>query len=199
MLLEVLDQLGVERAVLALSCVAGLASVAAAVERPERVAGVVGVQSADFAGALAWSQRVDRRGWVRTPVLGQMLVRWNRRPLAHQWYRAASGDPRWVEPFAGKALRAYDQGAYYSLASALQNLSRLDADRVLGTVEAMPAVAIWGQRDRTHRRTDRSALARYLPRLTVVEIDEAGHFPELEAEERFRVELLRWMETNGLW
>ncbi len=198
-LLEVLDRLGVERAVLALSCVAGLVSVAAAVHRPQRVAGVVGVQSADFAGALAWSRRVDARGLIRTPVLGQMLVRWNRRPLARQWYRAASGDPRWIEPFAGKALRAYDQGAVYSLASALQGLSRLDPGEVLGTVEALPAAAIWGQRDRTHRKTDRAALARYLPRLTVVEIDEAGHFPELEAEDRFRVELLRWMEGSGLW
>lgn len=194
--LAVLDALGVERAVLALSCVAGLTSVAAAVHQPERIAGVVGVQTPDLAGALAWARRVDRRGWVRTPVIGQLAVRLNRPGLAASWYRAAAGDPAHAERFRSQALEAYAGGAAYALASALQGLETIDEDKLFGTLENLPAAAIWGQRDRTHRRTPRAGLARYLPRLEVIDIEDAGHFPELEQPHAFREKLLRWMEVS---
>ena len=196
--LAVLDALKVERAVLALSCVAGLVSVAAAVHRPERVAGIAAIQSPDLDGALAWAERVDRRGLVRTPVLGQLMVRLNRRRLADSWYRAAAGAPDRVEPLLRVALDAYDSGAAYSLASGLQGLPGIESEQVLGTLNDLPAAAIWGQRDRTHRRTDRAGQSRYLPRLQVIEIEDAGHFPELETEETFRTELLRWMQANHI-
>ena len=196
--LAVLDALGVDRAVLALSCVAGLISVAAAVRRPDRIVGVVAIQSADLAGALAWADRVDRQRLVRTPLLGQLMVRLNRRRLAHSWYRAAAGAPERVESLERVAIEAYDAGAAYALASGLQALTARDTEHILGTLTDLPAAAVWGRQDRTHRRTDRAAQSRYFPKLEVIEIDDAGHFPELEAEETFRVELLRWMEANRI-
>ncbi|MEL6183382.1 MAG: alpha/beta hydrolase [Myxococcota bacterium] len=194
--LAVLDALGVERAVLALSCVAGLASVAAAVRRPELVAGVVGVQTPDLPGALAWAARVDPNGLLRTPLIGQLAVRLRRRPLAGVWYRAATGDRSHIETLEREALRAYDNGAVYALASGLQSLSDIDPEALFGTLESLPAAAIWGGKDRTHRRTDRRGLARYLPRLEVREIEEAGHFPDLERPEAFQDQLLRWMDRS---
>lgn len=191
-----LDTLGVERAILALSCVAGLVSVEAALKNPERIAGVVGVQTPDLDGVLAWADRVDPRGLIRSPIVGQMSVRLRRRSIAHGWYQVATGDREQIAGLEKGALAAFDNGAAYSLASALQGISSWDPGEVFAPLETLPAIAIWGARDRTHRPTPRDGLKRYLPRLHTVEVEEAGHFPDLERPETFRDALLRWMESN---
>ena len=197
-LLAVLDELEVERAVLALSCAAGLISVAAASAAPERVAGIVGIQAADLEGQLKWSDRIDRRGWLRTPWFGQAFVRLNRRRIAKGWYDVALAEDGLRPDFLSMANQAFDRGGRYALASALQALAGTDEDVLLKARENVPALAVWGLEDRTHRHTDRGALRRYLPNLELVTLEKAGHFPELEAEPRFRKTLFAWMAKHNL-
>ena len=192
-LLATLGELGVERAVLSLSCVAGLISVAAAQLAGNRVAGIVAIQTADLEGALRWSHRVDPKRIVRTPWVGQAFVRLNRRRIAKGWYDAVVADPSQRPHYLSTATDAFSAGARYALASGLQGLAKTDEGTVLQPALSLPAMAVWGTEDRTHRRTDRAGLRRYLPKIEVVELDRAGHFPELEAEPRFRRALLDWM------
>ncbi len=192
-LLAALEALGVERAVLCLSCVAGLVSIAAAAAQPDRIRGVVAIQTGDLADTRAWAKRVDPRGILHTPVLGQAVVRATRRRIAAQWYRVACGNTTDVPHMTETALTAFDRRAAYALASGLQGLATVDAARLLPRLDETPALAIWGSRDRTHKRTNREGLRRYLPRIEMSVLDDAGHFPELEMPHRFRDEVLSWL------
>ena len=92
LLLGALEQLDVERAVLALSCVAGLASLFAANRAPDRVAGIVGIQTADVASLRAWADRLDPRRVLRTRGIGQAFVHFRKRRIAQGWYDVAVAD-----------------------------------------------------------------------------------------------------------
>lgn len=188
---DLLEKLEVGPCVLALSCVAGLAGVLAARTHPERVSHVVSIQTPSLAEELGWADRVDRRRIVRTPVLGQLALALGKRSISRSWYRAALGSPVAVPAYLAVALRAFDEGARFSLASGLQALERADAG-ALGAI-TQPSLCIWGTRDRTHRRTDRRSTLSYLPGARFVEMDDAGHFPELEQPDRFRDELLQFL------
>lgn len=51
-----------------------------------------------------------------------------------------------------------------------------------------PALVLWGLKDRTHKLTPKRDVLRYfvdLSKITVVEYDQIGHFPDLEQPEEF--------------
>lgn len=191
--LEALHELGIERAVLMFPCLAGLIALEAARRAPNRIAGVVLAQTPSFDDALAWTSRVDFRGLIQTPVVGQLLVRALRRPLAKSWYRAAL--PRGADeaPYLDQALAAYANGADYSLASALQAVHR--ADPPCGTIP-VPVLSVWGNADRTHRPSDPSGALELAPQGRLVFFDGAGHFPDLEQPHRYEHEVLRFVREQ---
>jgi pimeloyl-ACP methyl ester carboxylesterase len=193
LVLGALEKLDVERAVLVFPCLAGMIALEAARRAPARIAAVVLAQTPSFRDALSWANRVDFRGLIGTPIVGQLLVRAFRKPLARSWYRAAL--PRGADEtsYLEQALEAYARGADYSLASALQAIRCTEPPRT--TVPA-PVLAIWGDADRTHRPSDpRGALA-LAPRGKLVVFEGAGHFPDLEQPERFEEEVLQFIREE---
>lgn len=192
-LLQALERMGVQRAVLMFPCLAGLIALEAARRAPERVAGVVLSQTPSFEDALAWAARVDFRGLIGTPIVGQLLVRALRHPLAKSWYRAALPKGADQGPYLEQALQAYARGADYSLASALQAIRRGTApvDRV-----EVPVLSVWGDADRTHRPTDPERALTLAPRSRLVVFEGSGHFPDLERPERFEREILTFLDKE---
>ncbi len=190
-MLAALEALDVRRAVLVFPCLAGLVALEMARRDPARIAKVVTVQTPCFTDAIAWSERVDFRGVLKTPIVGQLVTRAMRRPLARAWYGAALPKGASAEPYLGTALDAYARGGDYCLASALQALRRGPAD---ATPVDVPVLSVWGRADRTHRRSDPERLLAHAPRANVVAFDAAGHFPDLEEPERFWSEVLRFVE-----
>lgn len=158
---------------LALPCAAGLVSATLAAEHAALVSHVIGVQSPGLAGVRAWAARIDRRGVIRTPGLGQATVALTRRRIARGWYDVAVADPASRSAFVDGALAAFDAGATYPLASALQALARFEPPPRI----SQPTLLVWGARDPTHRKTPRDELA---PGARVVELAGAAHFPDLE-------------------
>lgn len=191
---EALRTLEARSCVLCLPCVAGLASVLAAAAAPDLVVGVAAIQTPDLGEVLTWSQRVDQKRIARTPVVGQLVVRATRRKLAEQWYRAAAGSSEAARGLTTGALGAYERGAIYGLSTALQQLPQVSGEE-LGPVD-VPAISLWGKRDRTHRRTNPKSLARHLPRLEVAELEDAGHFPDLEDPIEFQRLLTDWISRE---
>lgn len=190
---RLLDKRRVEHAVLMFPCVSGLVALEVARRRPRRVAAVVLSQTPSFEDVLAWSRRVDPRGLMRTPVVGQLAVRAFRRRLAHHWYDVAL--PRGVDrrPYVDGALAAYARGADYCLASALQALPQAEVPR---TELRTPVLSVWGGADRTHRPSDPRAGLVLAPRSRLVVFDDAGHFPDLEQPERYCDEVLAFVEQE---
>ena len=157
---------------LALPCAAGLVSATLAAEYPSLVSHVIGVQSPGLAGVRAWAARIDRRGLIRTRGLGQAMVALTRRRVARGWYDVAVAEPARRPAYLDGALAAFDAGATYPLASALQSFARLAPPPIV-----QPTLLVWGARDPTHRKTPRDGLA---PGARIVELADAGHFPDLE-------------------
>jgi pimeloyl-ACP methyl ester carboxylesterase len=189
-LVDVLERVALVPSIVALSCVAGLSGIMVARQRPDLVSHVVAIQTPSLEEEVRWAARVGRGSFIRTPVVGQLALALGHRAIARAWYRAALGSGSHAPEYTAVALRAFDDGASFSLASGLQALERSRA--VLGAV-TQPSLAIWGTKDRTHSRTDRRSTQVYLPGAHVVEIDQAGHFPELEQPRRFCDELLAFL------
>ena len=176
---------------LAFPCFAGLVAVQLAAEHPELVNGLVIVQTPAWSEALGWVRRIDRRGLLQTPWLGQLAMSFGKRRVARGWYRAALPPGADPAPFLAPALAAFERGSTYCLASAFQAACRTPAPR-LGPVR-QPALVVWGGADRTHRRTDKRSILEYVPRADWVDFAAAGHFPDLEQPERFRDELRHFL------
>jgi len=176
---------------LAFPCFAGLVAVQLAAEHPELVNGLVVVQTPAWSEALGWVRRIDRRGLLQTPWLGQLAMSFGKRRVARGWYRAALPPGADPAPFLAPALAAFERGGAYCLASAFQAACRTPAPR-LGPVR-QPALVVWGGADRTHRRTDKRSILEYVPRADWVDFAAAGHFPDLEQPERFRDEVLHFL------
>jgi pimeloyl-ACP methyl ester carboxylesterase len=167
-----LDELGLAPYALALPCVSGLVGATVAQSRPDIVSHVIGVQTAGAPGMKAWARRVDR-GVLRREGIAQAIVLATRKRLARGWFDVALADPARREAFVALVAAAFDAGATYPLASALQALGRLDAV----PRPTQPTLLVWGSRDPTHRRTARDELS---PGARVVALESAGHFPDLE-------------------
>jgi pimeloyl-ACP methyl ester carboxylesterase len=168
-----LDKLGLAPYALALPCGAGLVSAMVAASRPAQISHVIGVQSPGLVGMQQWAQRVDRRRLLRRDGIGQALVLTTRRRVARAWYDVAVANPARRTSFIDQANRAFDAGATFPLASALQAIEHASAPPPI----VQPTLLVWGARDPTHRTTSRDELR---PGAPVVTLDNAGHFPELE-------------------
>lgn len=181
-----LTQLSVRRATLCFPCVSAYLALRLASARPDLVARLLLAQAPDYAGALAWKQRRDPRGLLARPVLGQLAMQVMARRRLPDWFALAVGQREQLAFFTEVAAQRLAQGARWPLASAFQQFL-VDGGAPEGVEQ--PVIALWGQRDRSHRDTDRESSRQLGRSVELVSWQDVGHFPELEAPERF-VELL---------
>ena len=188
-LLAVLSGLGIERAVLALSCVNGYYGIAAAHLAPQRVTHLLLSQTPGMPAMRAWTERIVPAP-IRVPVLGQLINFAQRRKVAAGWYRIALARREDRPHFQYTADRALADGGCYCFAGVVQGMQATAADDPLLAPVPVPATLLWGGADRSHRPTDPEGLRAHLPQLTVQRFEQAGHFPDLEAPEAYAAVLL---------
>ncbi len=92
--------------------------------------------------------------------------------------------------------RHCDDGACFCLAGVVQGLAREGLDVLDGVT--VPCTMIWGRQDRSHRYTDPESLRTCVPGANVVVFDGCGHFPDLEAPERYADILLRQVAEHAI-
>jgi pimeloyl-ACP methyl ester carboxylesterase len=109
---------------------------------------------------------------------------WRKRWVMQKWYRAALPMAKPVAPFVEPALRAFECGADFCLASLFQRW--FDAEEPVFSPVKQPAFVLWGKGDRTHYPTDKSSILHYVPDARMSVLEGAGHFPELEEPGRLR-------------
>ncbi len=128
----------------------------------------------------------DRGAAIARALRGGSHVRdaWPDEELEH--YRRAFDEPR--------KLRG--PLAYYRTAFRSALLRR--GPRLPGRIEA-PTLVLWGMRDRflAPSFADPQALDRFVRDLTVVRIEDAGHFVQNEAPDRVNAELLGWLARTA--
>ena len=182
-----LQQLALGPYLLAFPCVPAYSALWLAGRHPELVSGLVLMQAPDWPQELAWKHGRDPKGILARPYIGQLLLRLLRRQRAGLWYRLALGRQDLLEHFTDTTQCAFDHGAGFSLASAFQRHLN-GPEPAFGSI-TQPALVIWGEADRSHQHTDRTSIRRYLPQARLISFAEAGHFPELEAPQRFAAEV----------
>jgi pimeloyl-ACP methyl ester carboxylesterase len=182
---QVLEQLSVRDCVLAFGCVGAYLALLLAHELPQIVNGVVLMQAGAWEAQLRWARRIDfrGRGVVATPYLGQVAVGCFSRSIAKSWIRGALGRKELAAELSKKSDLALRAGASWALASLTQSYFGRSAPAFQPVRQE--SLLVWGERDRTHRKTDPSGALSYLPRGRLVRFERAGHFPEIEEPEEF--------------
>jgi pimeloyl-ACP methyl ester carboxylesterase len=180
--LGVLDALHVPRATLAFSCANGLYALRTARLAPDRVRSLVLSQTPSLHALHMWAKRVIPPP-LRVPLAGQASAWLGRHALAERWY--AMSLPRGTdrEHFRAPARAALACGGCFSLAGVVQGLLASSQEDLLDV--QTPCTMLWGEQDRTHHATDPNSLRECAAGANIVRWERVGHFPDLEAPERY--------------
>ncbi|MES2509332.1 MAG: alpha/beta hydrolase [Pseudomonadota bacterium] len=180
--MAVLDHFGIEKATLAFSCANGFYALRVAALAPARVCGLVLSQTPSLEAMHAWTARIVP-GVLRIPVVGQLFGWLFREKAALGWYRAALPRGADAKPFRDTARSALHCGGCFSLAGVVQGLLKEPGTGL--DVGGVPCTLFWGKGDRSHAPTDPYSLLALVPHAEVIELDDCGHFPDLEGKERY--------------
>lgn len=175
---------------LAFPCIWGHLALELAAKRPDLVHKLMLWQTARWDEQVRWARAADPKRMLLRPYVGQANMAFGPEKIAVLWYRAALGKGRTAElvPTLHDALR---HGAFCCLGSVWQRWFEGFAPAAVRV--AQPTLLAWGAADRSHRETDRFALAASLPDGTRRHLFEsAGHSPELETSAAYAEVLLNW-------
>lgn len=194
-LIALINALSLQQVTLALSCVNGFYGIAAARLAPDRIRSLMLAQTPGLAAMREWTDRIVPKP-IRMPGLGQGLNFARRRQIAHDWYKVALAQRDHRAAFQQTADTALAEGGCYCFASVVQGMSACANDEPLLQPLEIPATLLWGRADRSHRPTDPASLRVHLPKLELIELEDVGHFPDLEAPARYAEVLLNHLHRN---
>jgi pimeloyl-ACP methyl ester carboxylesterase len=192
-LVTALDAAGIDRAVLVGHSAGGAIALRAALQVPERVAGLVLLGPAVYrgGGAPGWS-----RWALFTPQLeriGPLLMRQLGGDPGERLLRASYADPERLRP---EVLAAYRR------ATEVRNWDRALWERVQASREPrlegrldgvdVPALVVTGREDAIVPPEQTRRLAGELPDARLVELADCGHVPQEECPARLLDEVRAW-------
>jgi 4,5:9,10-diseco-3-hydroxy-5,9,17-trioxoandrosta-1(10),2-diene-4-oate hydrolase len=192
-----LDELGIDRAVLVGSSMGGAIALRTAVDAPDRVAAVVGV---DPAGMFTSAPRL----WS---LLSSPLLRLAVRPFLgrrrileeshkHAYYDTTLSSPRQVDVMAEAHLQPGYADHFMGMAESLVTGSPDDLLwEALPGVRA-PVLIVWGRQDRTLPVQHAYRAAQRLPGAELVLYDHCGHLPMYEKADEFNHDLVDFLERR---
>lgn len=198
MLVGLMDEMGVQRALLCGHSMGGEIALRIALRYPERVSGLVLASSAGYVErpSTGWERRL-----LATPLLGRLLVRLlvaNDR-FAGKAMRDAYFDGR-MDP---TDLKAYLLPGYLPRASRTMARMLLEIDfgataREIGQV-GHPALILWGQEDPWIPLRHGERLRQVLPHSRLDVLPQCGHSPPEEYPVAFATAVARFGRELGLF
>ncbi|OUS24626.1 hypothetical protein A9Q99_23955 [Gammaproteobacteria bacterium 45_16_T64] len=181
-LLTFLDTLNAAPYALAFPCASGYFALRMAEKSPDTISHLIMLQTPDWKEEQCWKKRLDPKHIMSTPIVGQLIMKTKKRDIAHQWIDFVCHTPEVGQHIQKHCAHNFDQGASYSLASALQvSLSKQEPQF---TPLTQPAIALYGKSDRSHKTTNFHSIKKYFHSIDVFGLDDVGHLPELEAPQR---------------
>ena len=153
--------------------------------------GIVLMQVPDTLGMLAWTEGMDPKGRLRTRYIGQMIVRRAANGLTKFWFKFATAKENDHSRLTKITLQALSIGARYPLATMLQKWPKQLKDMNL----EIPALVIWGKQDRSHNKTDPRSTLKHVQDAEIIELENCGHFSELEKPEEFHNAVLPFIHS----
>ena len=175
---EFLKDVAGRGAVLAFSCVAGLAAIDIAVRYPKLVSKLILLQTTTPEGFKRWKSKRDPKQILAKPVIGQLVMKFLiKKKRAPDWYKLTVADKKQLPKFCCCAQESFEHGALWSLASAYQvymgkapNLEK----------PLQPTLALWGLMDGSHPKENVGCCKDMAQNVQYQEFTFLGHFSELE-------------------
>ncbi|MEA2646479.1 MAG: hypothetical protein QOE92_1562 [Chloroflexota bacterium] len=193
---RLLDALDIEHVSLVGSSMGGAIALRTALDHPDRVATVTGV---DAAGMFERAPRLW--GLVASPVLRAVVRPFiGRRRLLeeshkHAYYDSAVSSALQVDVMAEAHLQPGYADHFLGMAQSLMAAdARLWED--LPSLRA-PVLVVWGRQDRTLPVAHAYRAAQRMPRAEVVVYDRCGHLPMYEKADDFNRDLLDFLARNS--
>ncbi len=196
LLFQLMDRLGIQRAILVGNSMGGVVAAQAALTHPERVAGLVLVDAAIhlLRHIPGWLHRVTRIPQVDR--LGPLLAR----PIAHiggqrlllsSWHNRERLTPEVWEGYM-RALAAENWD--YGLWQTLRTRGRPEVVSRLGELR-VPTLVITGEHDAVVPTAHSLRLAQEIPGARLVVIPDCGHLPQEEQPEAFLQAVSQFVEA----
>jgi len=183
LLLQVMDILKVQTAVLLFSCSNGFYAMKAAESEPGRFSHIFLSQTPSVHAMTDWTKK-SIPPVLKVPVAGQLINAFMAKKLAQKWYKySLPRNHTEIKNFRKTALASLKKGGCFCLSGLVQGLKK-DADRSL-EVRHVPATLVWGRKDFTHRHTDHNSIFNHIKTCEIIEFENCGHFPELEDTSSF--------------
>jgi pimeloyl-ACP methyl ester carboxylesterase len=174
-------QLDLDQVVLFGPCVCGFVATEVAKRGRVSLTGVVLMQTPNKVEMLSWVERMDPKGFLRVPVLGQMMVKLSAKKVVNFWLKYATAQDFEQQPFIDATTEALERGCGFPLATMLQLWSDGTRDAHL----EIPGLIVWGGQDRSHRYTDAECTQAHLKNAEIIRFADCGHFTELEQPSAF--------------
>jgi pimeloyl-ACP methyl ester carboxylesterase len=192
-----MDELGVEKAILVGNSAGGEVAAAYAIEHPERVQGLVLVDPAVGKGNRGpfsqWAASLMALPQIRN--LAPLLVRTIAGDMGNDTIRMAWHDPSRIDPevYEGyrKPLRAdnWDKALYeFTIARNPVSYSERLADL------AMPVLVVTGDDDRIVPTEQSIQLSKEIPGAELVVLKDCGHVPQEECPDQFMTSMQAFLE-----
>lgn len=176
-ILNLMDLLKIERAALSFSCSNGFFALKAAEIAPERFIHLFLAQTPSLQGMKKWADNTIPKT-LTFPIIGQLTNTLLEKKLAHTWYKYALPKNADASEYQRIALNALQTGGCFCLSGLVQGLYREANASLKNTM--VPATLIWGNKDFTHRKTDKNSILEHSPQCEIIEFDDCAHFPDLE-------------------
>jgi pimeloyl-ACP methyl ester carboxylesterase len=192
-----MDELGVEKAILVGNSAGGEVAAAYAIEHPERVQGLVLVDPAVGKGNRGpvpqWAVSLMALPQIRN--LAPLLVRTIAGDMGNDIIRMAWHDPSRIDPevYEGyrKPIRAnnWDKSLYeFTIAGNPVNYSERLADLT------MPVLVVTGDDDRIVPTGQSIQVSRQIPGAELVVLKDCGHVPQEECPDQFMTSMQAFLE-----
>jgi pimeloyl-ACP methyl ester carboxylesterase len=203
-----LDSLGLDLVTVVGHSFGGGIAMMLALQYPERVGRLAVVSSAGFGRDLHSLFRV-----ATLPVLPEYAMRVlfhpaMRRPrnLAGRLISRATNTPFFVQPdayhkeFEELLVGLEDPAAQRAFTATLRSASHLGGQAIsaldrIGSAR-FPILIVWGREDRVFPVEHALRAAKEVPDARLVILDGCGHFPQIEATQKFTRVLLKWLKDT---
>jgi len=187
------DRLGAKHFVLIGNSMGGMVSWSYALAHPEKLDGLVLVDSAGWAlkpnGAVIFKL-------LQNPIAAEVIKDLDNRAMIKQGLQAAFLDPKLVDDVV------VDRYVDLSRAPGHRDiLIHLQQGRVEATKEKLaalnvPTLIMHGKQDKLIPVADGQRFADAIPNATLIEYDGVGHVPMEQIPEKSAADLRRWLETK---
>ena len=178
---EVIKSMNLDSCILFGPCICGFLAAELVDRTMLPIKGLVLMQTPSKEDMVSWVKRVDPKGLLRVPLIGQLLVRLTARRMARYWIRYASAKNFDSTNLVKVSDHVLARGGGYPLSSMLQLWSKGTKNSNLN----VPALSIWGKQDRSHKETASASTCKHVPNAEVIEFSNCGHFTELEQPKQF--------------